>query len=368
MFNVKRIYKNSDTIKEIMEKIFLIKKELQEKSGKEWLGLQRQTEKRLESLVWYLDHPKLQETPKLIEEIIELYYTAKKTNFIKMEGIIRKLDQLSIKFSKEGAVKKTSIAQSHSARGEQVIYVKAIEEFIKQVDDFLNSTSGISLPEKTKKSLIAFLGYLNQPKLVNKTALYEDMREKYDAAEEQDFLSMSAFDGMLNKCEIKLGAITDELKTWKSPEVRKKEFEVAIENFEAEKELFQENLKNLEIQREDMKVEREKMETEKGQMEKERENLGIEHEKMKVEREKLETEKSQIEKERETLKNAQDKFEVENENLNQERTRLESERELLKIKQEKLDLEIENLQIKKENIEAKREKLDRELAKLESES
>ncbi len=380
-FYVKRIYKNSDTNRELMEKISLIKKDLQEKSGKEWLGLQKQTENRLESLVWYLDHPKLQESPRLVEEIVQLYYMAKKTNFIKMEGIIRKLDQLSIKFSKEGVVKKTAVAQSHSARGEQVIYAKAIEEFKQQVDDFLSSSSGMGLSEKTKKSLITFLGFLNHPDLVKKTALYEDMREKYDGAEEQDFLSMSAFDDMLNKCEIKLGAITDKLKAWKSPEERKQELDAAWEKFEAEKELFQEKLKNLEIDQEEMKVKREELETEKNQMDKERENLKIECEALKVEKQKMETKKnrtnneredlkiereamklekekrenenSQIEKEREDLKNAHKKIEDENERLNQERAKFEAEREELKIKQE--------------NTEAKKEKLDRELAKLESE-
>jgi len=79
-----------------LERIIKIKKEITEKKGKEWLGLQLTTEKQLESLLWYLDHPKLQEKTKLLEEIIELYFIAKASGFIKMEGIIRKLDQLRI--------------------------------------------------------------------------------------------------------------------------------------------------------------------------------------------------------------------------------------------------------------------------------
>ena len=329
-----------------MEKITLIKKDIQEKSSKEWLGLQKQTEDRLDSLMWYLDHPKMQESPKLVEEIVELYYAAKNTNFIKMEGIIRKLDQLTIKFSKEGAVKKTKTAQSHAVRGEQVIYEKAIEEFIKKVDDFLNSTSGTSLPEKTKKSLITFLGYLNHPVLIKKTALFDEMKDKYDKTVELDFLSMQTFDDMLNMCDIKLGAITDEMKTFKSPEKRKKELDEAWGEFEAEKEKFQAKLNNLESEREAIKAEREKIETERSQINLDRENLLKEQEEFKVKND--------------NLKQNLQQYEVENENLKQDRARMETERENLKLTQE-------NLQIKKENIDAKQEKLDRELEKLKIE-
>jgi hypothetical protein len=83
-----------------LEKIIKIKNEITEKKGKEWLGLQITTENRLESLLWYLEHPKLQENTKLLEEIIELYFFAKASGFTKMEGIIRKLDQLNITFRK----------------------------------------------------------------------------------------------------------------------------------------------------------------------------------------------------------------------------------------------------------------------------
>ncbi len=350
-----------------MEKISLIKKELQEKSGKEWLGLQRQTENRLESLIWYLDHPRLQENQKLVEEIVRLYYTAKESKFMKMEGISRKLDQLNIKFSKESGIKKTSFAQSHSQRGEPAIYAKLIGEFIKQVDDFLSSTSGMSLPEKTKKSLITFLGYLNHPKLISKTGLYEEMREKYDKAEAQDFLSMSVFDDMLNKCEIKFGAITDESKLWKSPEERKKELEAEVENFEAEKELFQENLKNLEIESEAMKVEREEMETKKCQMEKELENLGIEHEKMKVEREKLETEKRQIEKEQKTLEKTQGNLETEKELFQEKFKNLEKEGEAMKVELEKIETEKSQIERERESLKIESEAMKVEREEIETE-
>ncbi len=79
-----------------LERRIKIKNEITEKKGKEWLGLQITTENQLESLMWYLEHPKLQENTKMLEEITELYFIAKASGFTKMEGIIRKLDQLSI--------------------------------------------------------------------------------------------------------------------------------------------------------------------------------------------------------------------------------------------------------------------------------
>jgi len=298
-----------------MEKISLIKKDLYEKSGKEWLGLPKKTEVRLESLVRYLDHPKLQENSRLVEEIIKVYYLAKESNFIKMEGVNRKLDQLSIKFSRESSLQKTGISQSQSARGEPVVYEKAIEKSKKQVDNFLSSTLGMSLPEKTKKSLITFLGLLNHPKLVKKNALFEEMREKYDKAKEQDFLSMSAFDSMLNKCEIKLGASTDELKAWKSPEERRKELISEREEFSIEKERFNEKLDILESELESMNIERDKYEIANKKLNQGLTKLETEKEAMKIEREKLESEKNQIKKEREELKIKQDKLDSELEKL-----------------------------------------------------
>ena len=83
-----------------MERISQIKTEITEKKGKEWLGLQITTENRLESLLWYLEHPKLQENTKLLKEMIDLYFIAKASGFTKMEGIIRKLDQLRITLGK----------------------------------------------------------------------------------------------------------------------------------------------------------------------------------------------------------------------------------------------------------------------------
>ena len=80
-----------------MEKLLEIKREIQEKNGRVWLGLPPKAEKNLNDLCRYLDHPKLQVDLTLAEEIIKLYEYAKATDFTKIEGIIRKLDQLRIK-------------------------------------------------------------------------------------------------------------------------------------------------------------------------------------------------------------------------------------------------------------------------------
>ncbi|MFX0187632.1 MAG: hypothetical protein ACFE8A_07850 [Candidatus Hodarchaeota archaeon] len=80
-----------------MDKLLEIKREIEEKKGRVWLGIVSKAEKILNDLSRYLDHPKLHEDLTLAEEIIKLYEYAKETNFTRMEGIIRKLDQLSIK-------------------------------------------------------------------------------------------------------------------------------------------------------------------------------------------------------------------------------------------------------------------------------
>ena len=56
------------------DRIKSIVNEIKDKNGKEWVGLQNTTEKQLESLMWYLEHPRLlHEMPVLAEELIELY-------------------------------------------------------------------------------------------------------------------------------------------------------------------------------------------------------------------------------------------------------------------------------------------------------
>ena len=99
-----------------MDKLLDIKREIQEKKGRVWLGLPPKAEKNLNDLCGYLDHPKLHEDATLADEIIKLYEYAKATDFTKIEGIIRKLDQLKIKIgpvpAKEGKEKLDTIGST----------------------------------------------------------------------------------------------------------------------------------------------------------------------------------------------------------------------------------------------------------------
>jgi hypothetical protein len=71
-----------------MENISSVIKEVNEKKGREWVGLHAKTEQQLMSLAWYLTHPKLQEEPEKIEEIVGLYYNAKAHGFLHMEKLL----------------------------------------------------------------------------------------------------------------------------------------------------------------------------------------------------------------------------------------------------------------------------------------
>ncbi len=159
-----------------MEKIEAIKNEIKEKKGREWLGLQLKTEKQLESLMYYLDHPKIYEYPRLLEELMEFYYIARSKNFTKMEDIIRKLDQLSIKLGKYDE-RESASAQK---RPELVNYAYEIVELKKRLDNLMASSLGMSLPELTQNSLATFLSYLSHPVLQKKKNLFDDMLAKYN--------------------------------------------------------------------------------------------------------------------------------------------------------------------------------------------
>ena len=132
-----------------MERISVIKKEITEKKGKEWIGLQATTEKQLESLLWYLENPKLQENPKLLEEIIELYYVARTSGFTRMEKIIRKLDQLNITL---GKIDYTEEEKEIEKKPKFLNYVQAIKELRAKLEVLIQSPYGTSLPENTQKS------------------------------------------------------------------------------------------------------------------------------------------------------------------------------------------------------------------------
>jgi len=186
-----------------MDKLLEIKLEIQEKRGREWLGMQPKTEKNLDHLMWYLDHPELHKNPELAEEIIELYYLSKATNFIKMEGIIRKLDQLSVTLGKAESAEKTAVIRAMGIE---------VNELKERLGDFLDSPAGTSLPESNQKALRTFKDYLNHPKLMIKPELFQRMLETYKEVKDNDFISMQAFNDMLNMLEIKLGPVPVEME------------------------------------------------------------------------------------------------------------------------------------------------------------
>ena len=124
-----------------MEKISSIIKEVNEKKGRKWLGLQPKTEQQLMSLAWYLNHPKLQEDPEKIEELVGLYYNAKASDFLNMERIARKLDELSVKIGKVGSIEKKILPSQSEIKPKEkpkrptiVNYGKVIEELRNRIE------------------------------------------------------------------------------------------------------------------------------------------------------------------------------------------------------------------------------------------
>ncbi|MFW9879168.1 MAG: hypothetical protein ACFFG0_39315 [Candidatus Thorarchaeota archaeon] len=117
-----------------MEKISSVIKEVNEKKGREWVGLHPKTEQQLMSLAWYLTHPKLQEEPDKIEEIVGLYYDAKTNNFLYMEKITRKLDELSVKIEKVGPIEKITLPSQSDIKPMEKPKQPKIEEYGKTIE------------------------------------------------------------------------------------------------------------------------------------------------------------------------------------------------------------------------------------------
>ncbi|TXT62038.1 MAG: hypothetical protein BAJALOKI3v1_690013 [Promethearchaeota archaeon] len=301
------------------DKISEIKTEIQKKEGKEWLGLQSTTEHQLESLVWYLDHPKITEYPKLLEEVINLYFKARESSFIKMEGIIRKLDQLQIKLGKHDYEKEDEPKKELKF----INYPKKIKDMKVKIELMLQSPYGTSLPESTTESLITLINYLNHPNLPTNKRLFDEIYEVYEQAKADDFLKMQAFKDMLNKIEIKLGSLSEDMKQFKTLEEKQadleKEKEIVKEKereLEELKERYMKKKADLEIEQQNLEVERKKIEeVQKGLREKE--------EKLELEKKGLEQERVNIEKEKETI--------------NEERKELQEKWELIKSFEEKIE-------------------------------
>ena len=191
-----------------MEELLRIQKEIQEKKGKEWLGIQPATEKNLDNFVWYLGHPKLKESPKLSKELIELYIDAKASGFMKMESINRKLDQLKIQLRDvtpfEVKTATRTMAKIPQKRVEVVNIAKEIENLKKRVEESIKRPSGINLTAGPQESLNLFLKYMNKPILQNKKKLVEEMLYIYNIAEENDFSNMQEINDLLKKIDVKL--------------------------------------------------------------------------------------------------------------------------------------------------------------------
>ena len=226
--------------------------EIKEKNGKEFVGLQSETDKQLESLMWYLEHPRLtHEMPALAEELVELYDSAKESKFTKMEGILRKLDQLSIKLGKDYYE-----LPEEKKKGKKLMftnYPQAIKDIQTDIAILMHSPHGTSLPELIQTSILTFHNYLNHPDLHRTPELFDEMHEKYEFAKATDFLKLQAFNDLLMKLKIKLGEITEEMNTFKSIKEQSRELE-------AEKTRLAEEVKKLQEEKEQIKKEKDELE------------------------------------------------------------------------------------------------------------
>ena len=269
--------------------------------------------------MYYMENPKLEDEPRLVQEIIDLYDAAKATEFMKMEGIIRKLDQLSIALERD----EFGVPPPISKRREIANIAQDIEELKKRAEKYLNSISGKSLPEKTQKALITFTNYLNHPDIRTRPQLFQNMLDKYEAAEEIDFIQMQAFNDLLTMIEIKLGQVSDEMKTYKTMDERIQELKEAKEKIAAEWETIEEERSQLALNQKSLEVDKNNLEVEKKKLEAEIEEIKI---KLEEDRKKLVTE---VEDAKIKLEEEKKKLEAESEKIEAEKMKLESDRKLL---------------------------------------
>lgn len=329
------------------DKIAQIKVEIENKEGNEWLGLKNTTEQRLESLLWYLEHPKIKEFPRLLEEAVDLYFKAKESGFLKMEGIIRKLDQLNIKLGKYDYTKEKEDKEGGKEK-RFLNYTKAIQELRKKIEILLQSPLGTSLPEKTQKSLITLRNYLNHPDLKSRPNLVDELYNVYETAEENDFMQMESFNQFLNKLEIKLGSLTKEMKSFKTIEEK-------MEELEEEKLELQQKIENLEKEKQDLKEKEREFEMEK-------QDLIEQQERLQVEKEEFQTERNELKDKIKTLTQKVNALQEENQGLKEKNQQLKEKREDQLKKSEKL----QKLKSENKELTAKLQKLDNVVEKIET--
>ncbi|TFF95550.1 MAG: hypothetical protein EU544_02535 [Promethearchaeota archaeon] len=278
----------------------------------------------------YLCQPKLQENPQKIEELVALYYRAKDSGFLKMEGIKRKIDQLKVTIGEPDDAVIVPILSSIKDRGEKETklaiedYAQTIKDLREDVEEFLETPFGSSLPEGTQKSLTTFLHYLNHPNLINKENLVERMVEKYRYAANSKFNKMTDLNETLNMMKIKLGKLTEDMKKWKSREEIK----------------FQHELERLTIDDTKVKLEEQQQKLEEAwrQIEDERRKMDEERKAFEIEKEKLEDQILDLQSERTNLK--------------LEKRLIENEKKKLELLKKELDMKFEELETKLKNGQA----------------
>ena len=342
-----------------MERLEKIIDDIKEKKGKEWLGLQKATENQLENFMYFLGDQRLLEHPKLVDELVELYYTAKAGDFLKMEGIIRKLDQLRIKFGKEGYVKK-------AVEKDILNLEKAIDDFRKNVENMLNSALGSRLLDSTRELIISFYNFLGHPKLKNNQLLFEEMLNTYETAEKGDFTVLQKMSDLLDKLDIKLGATGEESVTrFKTPEELQEELEQAQLELVEERENLQRELKKIDEQKAILKGKEEQVELDQQFIEKERESIQAT---FASEKQALATERANFESQKEALAEERANLEAEKQSIAAERASIETERQALANERAEVEAELKQaLATEREKIEAERQALEAERKKFESE-
>lgn len=285
-----------------MEKLPIIIDELKNKKGREFVGLNQSTEKQLKDLSWYLQHPTVNEKTKLMNELIILYDNAKRSGFLKMESINRKLSQLKVIIGEVDPNMKLITPQIVKEKPVVVVKEKkipkieniedSIHDLVSEVEDLLESQAGKSLPQSTQESLSKFLDFLTHPDLPEKGIIFEEMHQKFYTVENEGFLKMQAFNDMLNKLDIKLGKPTSKEKKIVTRKEQRDEIAEGSKEIEQEKLKLKEEWEKLKKEREKfnqdtVKLLEEKIAFEKVQKELEEQKMLLQSEKAQLRIEKL---------------------------------------------------------------------------------
>ena len=302
-----------------MEKIPIIIEDIKEKQGREWVGLQKATETQLENLMYFLGDQRLLEHPKLVDEVVEVYYAAKATDFLKMESILRKLDQLRIKFGKDGYVKK-------AVEKDILNLEKAVDDYRKNIENMLNSAIGSRLLDSTRELIISFYNYLGHQKVKDNQILFEEMINTYEAIEKDEFTVLQKMSDLLNKLDIKLGSSGEEVAIkFKTPEELREELEQTKLELAEERENISRELKKIDEQKAILKGKEEQVELDEKFMESERASM-----------------KAAFESEKKALAMERANFEAEKQALASERANIEAEKQAIAAERQKLDSERAN--------------------------